>query len=67
LERSLSSLDPRRPTAVVCASGYRSSAATSILERHGFGALFNVVGGTSAWVQAGFGIESAPASSTTGG
>jgi len=67
LERTLSSLDPHRPTAVLCASGYRSSAATSILERHGFGALFNVVGGTSAWVQAGFGVESAAASPTAGG
>jgi len=67
LEGTLSKLDARRPTAVVCASGYRSSAATSILERHGFEELFNIVGGTSAWVQAGFGVESAPASPATGG
>ncbi|MBM3462556.1 MAG: MBL fold metallo-hydrolase [Armatimonadetes bacterium] len=53
LERRLGELRPDAPTAVVCASGYRSSAAASILQRHGFGALSNVVGGTSAWIQAG--------------
>ena len=47
-------LAPERQTAVICQSGYRSSTATSILERHGFRALFNVVGGTSAWINAGY-------------
>ena len=51
------SLDPARPTAVICAGGYRSSAATSILRRHGFRDLVNVVGGTSAWVAAGYEVE----------
>lgn len=45
---------PERPTAVICQSGYRSSAATSILQRCGFRVLFNVVGGTSAWINAGY-------------
>ncbi len=49
--------DATKATAVICASGYRSSAATSILEQLGFTALFNVVGGTSAWVTAGFSTE----------
>lgn len=57
LEQQLSKLDPARPTAVICASGYRSSAATSILERHGFSALFNVVGGTNGWISAGYEVE----------
>ena len=47
-------LDPARPTAVICAGGYRSSAATSILQQHGFSNLFNVSGGTSAWIAAGY-------------
>jgi hydroxyacylglutathione hydrolase len=47
-------LDPARPTAVICAGGYRSSAATSILQQHGFSNLFNVTGGTSAWIAAGY-------------
>jgi hydroxyacylglutathione hydrolase len=57
LESDARTLDPSRPTAVICAGGYRSSAATSILRRHGFRDLVNVVGGTSAWVAAGYDVE----------
>ena len=59
LDKHLAQLDRRKPLAVVCASGYRSSIASSILARSGFGSLFNVVGGTSAWVQAGYPAETA--------
>ena len=45
------------PTAVICAGGYRSSAAASLLESQGFKNLLNVTGGTSAWVNAGFPVE----------
>jgi glyoxylase-like metal-dependent hydrolase (beta-lactamase superfamily II)/rhodanese-related sulfurtransferase len=41
------------PTAVICAGGYRSSAAASLLEAHGHADLVNVVGGTSAWIASG--------------
>jgi glyoxylase-like metal-dependent hydrolase (beta-lactamase superfamily II)/rhodanese-related sulfurtransferase len=47
-------LDASRPIAVVCAGGYRSSAAGSLLQRRGLAHLLNVVGGTSAWAQAGY-------------
>jgi glyoxylase-like metal-dependent hydrolase (beta-lactamase superfamily II)/rhodanese-related sulfurtransferase len=50
-------VDRARPTAVICAGGYRSSAATGLLLRHGFRDLRNVVGGTSAWVGAGLPVE----------
>ena len=50
-------LDPSKPTAVICAGGYRSSAATSILESQGFSSLLNVTGGTSAWINAGYPVE----------
>ena len=50
-------LDPTRATAVICAGGYRSSAATSILEQHGFKKLLNVTGGTSAWIEAGYEVS----------
>jgi glyoxylase-like metal-dependent hydrolase (beta-lactamase superfamily II)/rhodanese-related sulfurtransferase len=50
-------LDPSKPTAVICAGGYRSSAATSILKQHDFKKLLNVTGGTGAWIDAGFGVE----------
>ena len=46
-------LDPSRPMAVICAGGYRSSIGTSLLERAGFKHLYNVTGGTSAWIAAG--------------
>jgi glyoxylase-like metal-dependent hydrolase (beta-lactamase superfamily II)/rhodanese-related sulfurtransferase len=56
LARSLPS-EATKPTAVICAGGYRSSAATSILQQQGFTNLLNVTGGTSAWVNAGFPVE----------
>ncbi len=54
LSERLDALDPSKPLAVICAGGYRSSAAASILQRRNFPALFNVIGGTGAWVAAGF-------------
>ena len=50
-------LDVAKPTAVICAGGYRSSAATSILQQHGFSDLRNVTGGTGAWIKAGYEVE----------
>lgn len=50
-------LDPTKPTAVICAGGYRSSAATSILKQHDFKKLLNVTGGTGAWIDAGYSTE----------
>ncbi len=52
------SMDPAKPTAVICAGGYRSSAATSILQKSGFSNLLNVSGGTGAWIAAGYPVES---------
>ena len=49
--------DRSKPTAVICAGGYRSSAATSILQPLGFTNLLNVTGGTSAWIKAGYEVE----------
>ena len=59
LERNVSGLllDKDKPTAVICAGGYRSSAATSLLQKHGFTNLQNVTGGTSAWINAGYPVE----------
>ncbi|HEV2904348.1 MAG TPA: MBL fold metallo-hydrolase [Pyrinomonadaceae bacterium] len=50
-------LNPSRKTAVICAGGYRSSAATSIIQPLGFTKLVNVTGGTSAWIKAGYEVE----------
>lgn len=50
-------LNPDGPSAIICAGGYRSSAATSIAQQLGFTTLLNVTGGTSAWIKAGYEVE----------
>ncbi len=54
LENLSSNLDASRPTYVICQGGYRSSAGTSILEKKGFSEIYNISGGTGAWIKAGF-------------
>ena len=49
--------DPAKTTTVICAGGYRSSAATSLLQAAGFSDLLNVTGGTTAWIKAGYEVE----------
>jgi len=46
-------LDPARPIAVHCKSGYRSAIAASLLRRAGFRQVVNVAGGFDAWKAAG--------------
>lgn len=43
-----------KPLAVICGSGYRSSAAASLLLAGGRSEVANVVGGMSAWNAAGY-------------
>jgi glyoxylase-like metal-dependent hydrolase (beta-lactamase superfamily II)/rhodanese-related sulfurtransferase len=59
LDKSLGPLplEKNKPTAVICAGGYRSSAAASLLQKQGFSNLLNVSGGTGAWVNAGYPVE----------
>jgi glyoxylase-like metal-dependent hydrolase (beta-lactamase superfamily II)/rhodanese-related sulfurtransferase len=60
LEKSLGPLplEKDKRTAVICAGGYRSSAAASLLQQQGFSNLLNVSGGTGAWINAGYPVES---------
>ena len=51
---------PEDAIAVICATGVRSSIASSILQRAGFRRVFNVAGGMAAWNQAGFPLASPP-------
>jgi hydroxyacylglutathione hydrolase len=53
----LLAFDPAKTTTVICAGGYRSSAATSLLQAAGFADLLNVTGGTTAWIKAGYEVE----------
>ncbi len=57
LPRRTSEVDRGDPLAVICASGYRSSIASSLLMREGFTNVINVIGGTSGWMRAGYGVE----------
>ncbi|MEP6946301.1 MAG: rhodanese-like domain-containing protein [Acidobacteriota bacterium] len=57
LTSGLDNLDPALPTYVICQGGYRSSIATSILENAGFQTIYNILGGTSAWIDAGLETE----------
>ena len=58
LEQRIGEVSPDGMLVVYCASGVRSSLATSIFERHGITAA-NVRGGFSAWRNAGLPIEGA--------
>ena len=49
LEEKLGKLDKAKPVAVYCDSGYRASLGASLLKRHGFKEVFNVVGSWKAW------------------
>lgn len=57
LERDLVNLDRDKPVYVICQTGRRSQKGAEILQRAGFGEIYNVAGGTSAWMNAGFPIE----------
>ena len=60
----------RRPVAVVCATGYRSSVAASLLAPHRPRGVLNVLGGMTAWDAAGHPVdqpESAPRARIRGG
>ena len=50
-------LEKEKLTAIICAGGYRSSAAASLLQQQGFSNLINVTGGTGAWINAGYPTE----------
>jgi hydroxyacylglutathione hydrolase len=51
VEQQMHELDRTQPLAVICASGQRSMIATALLQRQGFTAVANVVGGMEAWNQ----------------
>lgn len=50
LSKRVSELDTEHPVAVICASGSRSQSAAALLGQKGFKTIYNVVGGTGAWM-----------------
>lgn len=57
LEKELGKLDKNKPVYVICQTGRRSQTGAEILQEAGFGEIYNVAGGTSAWTKAGFPTE----------
>lgn len=53
LDGMIAKLDKEKPVYVICQSGMRSMRGASILENAGFTEVYNVSGGTSAWMSAG--------------
>ncbi len=58
LKESALALDRNSTVAVLCAGGYRSSIASSLLEQLGFRNISNVVGGMAAWNNAKLAVAS---------
>ncbi|NIR44367.1 MAG: MBL fold metallo-hydrolase [Gemmatimonadetes bacterium] len=46
-----------RSLATICATGYRSTVAASVLQRAGFQDVINVAGGMTAWRQANLAVQ----------
>lgn len=62
LSERWSEFDRTQRIAVICAGGFRSAIATSVLERFGFAQVYNILGGLNAWKQNGFPtVEAEPA------
>ncbi len=57
LSTRLNELDPQKPVAVICASGNRSQSAAALLGQKGFKTVYNVSGGTGAWMYSGLELE----------
>ena len=63
LESRLDQLDLAKdePVVVTCSVGQRASLAVSMLDRHGYKKLFNLLGGMTAWRRLGLPLERGPA------
>lgn len=57
LDRDLGALDKGKPVYVICQTGKRGQIGAEILQKAGFTDIYNISGGTSAWVNAGFQTE----------
>jgi hydroxyacylglutathione hydrolase len=57
LSSQVDKLDHQHPVAVVCATGNRSVSAAALLGQKKFEKIYNVLGGTMAWMQQGLPLE----------
>ena len=61
LEESLPQLPKDAEIVVHCSVGHRSGVAVSILKRHGFTRVYNMLGGLTAWEKLGLPLEKSDA------
>ena len=57
VEQRLSEIPKNKQVYVYCRSGKRSAMASTILARHGFTNIENIVGGINGWKEAGYPVE----------
>lgn len=57
VEQHLREIPLNEPVYVYCDAGYKGSLAASILARHRYRSVTNVLGGMTAWKKAGFRVE----------
>lgn len=65
ITRIKSELDSKRNIVVTCSVGHRAGLATSILQRHGYDNVFNLLGGMKAWASLEFPVTSGAEHSVT--
>jgi hydroxyacylglutathione hydrolase len=58
LEKNLDKVPSDRPVVSICAVGLRGGLGASILKRHGYPEVYNLLGGTKAWKEKGYPTES---------
>ena len=57
IEKLSAKLDKEKPVYVICETGRRSQKASETLQKNGFKEIYNIEGGTSGWIKAGFPVE----------
>lgn len=60
LERRLDEVPKDRPVICTCSVGHRGAIGASILQRHGYERVHNLLGGLKAWKAHGFPLEPGP-------
>ena len=50
-------LDPNKKIVLYCGAGGQSALSSKTLQDMGFSNIFNLTGGTNAWVEAGFELK----------
>jgi rhodanese-related sulfurtransferase len=57
IENLIAKLDKEKTVYVICETGRRSQKASEVLQKNGFKEIYNIEGGTSGWIKAGFPVE----------